>query len=310
MTQDIDKKIEELEEQARKEIEGEPPETEDTPPVEESETPEVEDSAEQPEVDEQDPEKDPDESEQVETCQECERLKKELETANKRVRDAQSHMHSVTTEASRLRKENETLKTEKAKLEGKLEALAKSDPQEESQIEELYPEMAQELKKRDKQTETFTERLDRIEKERQEDDLRRTAAENEKARIFVMDKHPDAAEIIPTQEFQTWADNHRYRSHIIKILDAPPTWDTANDVIAIIQEFKDTQTPPATEASPVDKAKKVAVPKSQNNARQPEIKPKEGKRYSMKKLKKMTPQEFEKIAEDVDKAFLEDRFDP
>jgi hypothetical protein len=310
MTQDIDKKIEELEAQARQQIEGEvePPETEDTPPVEESEEPEVEDSAEQPEVEEQEPEAV--QEQEVETCQECERLTKELEIANKRVRDAQSHMHSVTTEASRLRKENESLKTEKAKLEGKLEALNKSDPQEESQIEELYPEMAQELKKRDKQTETFTERLDRIERERQEDALRRTASENEKARIFVREKHPDAADIIPTQEFQTWADNHRYRNHIVGILDSPPTWDTANDVIAIIQEFKDTQTPPVTKDSPVDKAKKVAVPKSQNKARQPEIKPKEGKRYSMAKLKKMPPVEYAKISDDVDKAFIEDRIDP
>ena len=93
----IDKKIEELELQAKQSLglEEEPPETEDTPPVVESEEPEVEESAEEPEkeeVEEQEVEEEP-----TETCQECERLKSELETANKRVRDTQSHMHTVTT---------------------------------------------------------------------------------------------------------------------------------------------------------------------------------------------------------------------
>ena len=300
MAKDIDKEIEELESQVKQELEGdsEPPETEDTPPVEESEEVEVEDSAAEP--DEQ-------AEVEVETCQECERLKTELETANKRVRDTQSHMHAVTTEASRLRKEVDALKSDKAKLEGKLEAL-QSDPKEESQIEELYPEVASELKKRDAQIETFSEKIARLEKEKNDDEERRRNDDGVRALKMVRDAHPDSTSIIPTDDFQDWVKSHRYRNHIVATLDAPPTLDTVDDVIAIISEFKESKTP--AKEDPVEKAKKVAAPKLQNKARKPDIKPKEGKRYSYAELQKMKPEEYAKISDDVDLAFTENRIDP
>jgi hypothetical protein len=209
----------------------------------------------------EDPPEDPPEEEP-----ESDETDSEIEKAEKRVKDAQRAMHEAKQEAARLRKDlderDKQREDEITALRREIEALR--NPPQPSEVEEEFPELVPEFKKRD---EAISEqKRETAEVKKTAEEARREIADLRfKAKCdTIRGAHPDADDIVLTDKFKEWVRDHRYGRHIAETLGRIRTEDP-QAIIAIFDEYKGPR------KKRTDDPELVAIPKSKNRARTPNL---------------------------------------
>jgi len=263
------------------------PEEDENPPADPADTGEDGEEADPQDEDRGDP--DPDDSDGD--------LRKQLNVAEERVKNAQARMTKATQEAAELRKEVVALRQQTAELSAQLANAQQGRDGIDDELKTLaeeYPDIAAPLlKKLSKLEDTVTQYRERIESEKSQNTLQEHFDTIRKS-------HPDMDDIVTSDDFVGWLERQT------------PVWQrvaqdgSAHEVVELLNRYKEIfDAQPQQPVSKVEKARRVAEP-SLPKARRPD--PNSGKRiWSRDEITRMSLDEFERRQDEIDKAYLEGR---
>lgn len=224
-------------------------------------------------------------------------LRKQLNVAEERVKNAQARMTKATQEAAELRKEVVALRQQTAELSAQLANAQQGRDGIDDELKTLaeeYPDIAAPLlKKLSKLEDTVTQYRERIESEKSQNTLQEHFDTIRKS-------HPDMDDIVTSDDFVGWLERQT------------PVWQrvaqdgSAHEVVELLNRYKEIfDAQPQQPVSKVEKARRVAEP-SLPKARRPD--PSSGKRiWSRDEITRMSLDEFERRQDEIDKAYLEGR---